>query len=73
MRPSNATKKRKRKRKGNKLPQTIRLLRGGQLVASPVLLDGNEVIPFVTNGEGGILVDTSVVSSPNPAGTNDTS
>ena len=36
-------------------------------------MDGDEVIPFATNGEGGILVDTLVVSSPNAAGTNDTS
>ena len=48
------------------------MLRGGELVASPVLVDDDKVIPCATNGEGGILVDTLVVSSPNAAGTNDT-
>ena len=42
-------------------------------MASPVLVAGGKVIPFATNGEGGILVATLVVSSPNTAGTKDTS
>ena len=41
--------------------------------ASPVLVNNDNIIPCATNREEGVRDDTLAVSSPNAAGTNDTS